>query len=105
MPADRTTQTFWSSITSQSRMLSFGLFVQRMANRIQAGEVRYGAPQLRKQYKSRMEFEVAAYHKTGNMEHLLNIANYAWLESEKPQHKKFHFDTGADSATRDKFGV
>lgn len=102
---ERTTKTFWSSITTQDRMLSFGLFVQRMANRIQVGEVRYGAPKRRQRYMSRMKVEMEAYRKNGNMEHLLNIANYCWLESEAPENKKFHFYAEVGSVTRSELGV
>ena len=86
-------------------MLSFGLFVQRMANRIQVGEIRYGSPKRRQRYMSRMMVEMEAYKKSGNMEHLLNIANYCWLEAEAPENKKFHFDAKVNSATRDRFGI
>ena len=41
-----------------------------------------------------------AYQKSGNREHLLNIANYAWLESLMPENSKFHWDDKVESVTR-----
>jgi hypothetical protein len=103
--SERITKTFWSSVTSLDRMISFGLFIQRQADRIQVGEIRYGVPKRRQRYMSRMQVEMDAYKKTGNMEHLLNIANYCWLESEKPENARFYFDQKVDSVTRKDFGV
>jgi len=51
---------------------------------------------------TRMKLEVTAYRKSGNREHLLNIANYAWLESQAPENPKFHWDNTVDSVTRGK---
>lgn len=47
-----------------------------------------------------MSLELKAYKKTGNEEHLLNIANYCHLESFAPENKKFHYDNTVDSVTR-----
>jgi hypothetical protein len=82
----------------------FNQFLQRMANRISVGHIRYGIPDSRKLYMSRLETELAAYKKSGNMEHLWNIANYAFLESYAPEHKSHHLDSTVESATRKKFG-
>jgi len=75
-------------------------FFQKQGNRLQAGHLQYGIPSASKKYMTRLQKEFTAYKRTGNMEHLLNIANYAWLESIAPEHKKFHFDNTADSVTR-----
>ena len=48
----------------------------------------------------RLGEELKAYKKTGNMEALFNIANYAWLESLAPENPKFHYDPTAKSNTR-----
>lgn len=77
-------------------------FMQKQANRLQQGHVRYGKPNRRKKYMTRMGKELKAYKKTGNAEHLLNIANYCWLENQKPEHENFHFDATVDSVTRGK---
>jgi hypothetical protein len=75
-------------------------FVQRMANRIVFGQVRYGLPDRRHSYLTRMTLELKAYKKTGNAEHLLNIANYCYLENMCPENNKHHFDNTVDSVTR-----
>lgn len=75
-------------------------FLQLMTNRKQVGGLRYGPPAKKQKYLSRMKKELAAYEKTGNMEQLLNIAVYCFLESEAPENRKFHFDNTVDSVTR-----
>lgn len=79
-------------------------FTQKMASRISMGHLRYGQPMKELKMLTRLRMELKAYRKTGNMEHLINIANYAWLESEVPENPKFHFDPTAESATRAKMG-
>jgi hypothetical protein len=73
-----------------------------MANRILQGFCRYGNPHKDKKYLTRLSLELKAYKKTGNAEHLFNIANYASLEYYAPENKKFHFNEFASSATRGK---
>jgi hypothetical protein len=82
--------------------LDFFVFAQRMCNRIGVGHIRYGKPRMRKRYMTRMKMELEAYERTGNCEHLFNIANYAFLESAAPEHSEFHTDNNADSVTRGK---
>ena len=79
-------------------------FVQQMANRLIVGEFRYGSPQRRQRYMSRLEAELEAYKKSGNREQLINIANYAVLESIAPEHPQAHFDNTIASTTRHRFG-
>lgn len=79
-------------------------FVQAMANRLIQGFTRYGPPDPEKKYMTRMKLELTAYRRTGNMEHLYNIANYCVLEAAAPENKKFHFDGTAESVTRSKLG-
>lgn len=97
---------WWSDkakgVTNQE-IANFMNFVQRMANRIIVGHLRYGTPKREQQYMSRAFAELRAYKKTGNMEQLYNVANYCWLESIAPENKKFHFDDTVDSVTRGKF--
>lgn len=93
----------WPCTTRQYR--SFAKFVQLMANRLIQGAYRYGDPQRRQRYMSRLKLEVETYERTGNAESLTNIANYAWLENEAPENDKYHFDNTVESATRKKFGV
>ena len=78
-------------------------FVQSQANRLTVGHFRYGAPHRRKKYMSRLQVELDAYKDTGNREHLINIANYAILESLAPEHPQAHFNNMVASATRHRF--
>lgn len=78
----------------------FGCFLQAMMDRFVQGHFRYGAPHRRKKYLTRLKKELEAYDETGNVEHLMNIANYCYLESECPEHPKSNFDAYAASATR-----
>lgn len=92
--------TLWLSDKIQIPHDSLSRFAQQMFNRITVGEVRYGAPGREKGYMSKMEREVKAYRRTGNREHLINVANFAWLESEWPEHAHHHFDAGVGSVHR-----
>lgn len=78
-------------------------FLHRMGTRIAVGHMRYGEPDRRKRYMYRMEKELAAYKKSGNLEHLYNLANYAFLESVELEHMAHHFDPTVESATRKQF--
>lgn len=84
----------------QRDKISFQKFLTCMSMRVAQGHARYSAPDQRKLYLKRLKMEIAAYTKTGNAEHLFNAANFCWLESEKPQNPKFHFDPSVDSVTR-----
>lgn len=79
-------------------------YLQAMVNRILVGELRYGPPNRRKKYMRRMFLELRAYRNSGNFEHLLNLCNYAYLESVAPENRKLYFDPAAASATRDELG-
>ena|ERR1700761_8568608 len=80
-------------------------FVQGMANRLIQGFFRYGRSTKEQKYMQRMTLELQAYKRTGNYEHLMNLANYALLESEAPENKKFHYNAYVESATRGKSGT
>ena len=75
-------------------------FFNALSKRLAQGHARYGRPESRKAYLDRIGLELKAYRRTGNMEHLYNIANYCWLESETPQNPKFHYNQSVDSVTR-----
>jgi len=79
-------------------------FLQKMTNRLGFGEAQYGKAQRRQCYMTRLGKEYAAYKKTGNAEHLYNIANYAYLESIAPENPKFHEDNTVSSVTRASLG-
>lgn len=76
-------------------------FLQKMANRRAVGALRYGdKPDPDQQYLRRLKRELRAYEASGNIEQLINIAVYCFLESAAPQNPKAHFDPTAPSATR-----
>ena len=75
-------------------------FVQQIINRAMQGYARYGLPDKRKKYMTRLLMEAKAYKKEGNREQLLNIAVYCWLEGMKPENPKHHFEPTRASVTR-----
>ena len=77
-----------------------------MANRLIMGNYRYdkGYPIKRAKFLTRLKLEIEEYEKSGNQEHLINIANYAFLEMEAPEHKNSHFKEVDFSVTRSKIG-
>lgn len=79
---------------------AFSAFLQKMANRAAAGHARYDAIDATKGYMTRLAKELAAYRRAGNIEQLLNIAVYSFLESYAPENQKAHFDNAARSVTR-----
>ena len=95
-------EIWWTSKLNLPNKSAFQDFVTRMSKRLAAGRAQYGPPDARQRYLSRMKLEVKAYQRTGNMEHLINIANYAHLEAFAPENKKFHLDNGVESVTRGK---
>lgn len=84
---------------------SFGKFLQRMANRLVVGAARYGNAKSTDQFLTRLKAEVREYTKTGNAEHLINAANYCFLETIAPEHKHSHFEQTTKSVTRDVLGM
>lgn len=96
---------FWTKAAHLAdKGLRFGIFVQKQANRLIVGSYRYdkGKPLYRAKYLTRLVAEIEAYKATGNQEHLINAANYCWLESEKPEHPNSHFKHESKSITRGK---
>jgi|SRR5580658_213976 hypothetical protein len=77
-------------------------FVAQCRARLHVGQYRYGSPDRSAQYHRRLLLEVKAYNKTGNAEHLYNIANYCLLESIAPGHPKHHINPLVESVTRGK---
>ena len=76
-------------------------FFSAQTKRLVTGYCRYQRITLsQKKYLTRLCTELSAYRKTGNREHLFNIANYAFLESQHPENKKFHWNSEVASATR-----
>lgn len=101
-----TLPTWWPD-KGINKALEFGVFVQRMANRLIVGMYRYdkGRPSSRAKYLKRIKAEVAAYESSGNQEHLINAANYAFLEMLAPEHQAAHFKEVDFSVTRNRLGL
>lgn len=97
-----TLNIFWSDKLKGHDRKKVQDFFQKMANRLMQGHARYGSPVSSQNYMTRLIMEVKHYKRNGNMEQLINIANYAWLESQAPENPKFHFDSTVDSVTRGK---
>jgi hypothetical protein len=73
-------------------------FLQKMINRMIIGHYRYGPMRLMgKTEKStktplqRIKMTLAQYNKTGNIEILVDLANYCMSEFTYPSHKKAHY--------------
>lgn len=80
-------------------------FLQSVAAHYIQGNLRYGPPHAGRMYFSRLQKEAAAYGKTGNAEHLLNVAVYCLLEMIAPQHPRHHHNGLVDSVTRKEYGA
>lgn len=97
---------FWFS-RYEEKGRSAALFWQKCMNRLMVGCFRYdkGKPIKKAKYLTRLKAELKAYEESGNQEHLVNIANYCFLETVAPQHKKAHWAVLEKSVTRDKLGM
>lgn len=98
----KTLEIFFSLKLKLPHEKAFQRFLQMQANRIMQGYCRYGVPGNAYQYLTRMEKELEVYKRIGNREQLINIANYAFLESYEPEHPEHHHDTSLGSVTRKK---
>ena len=94
-----TIELFWSDKLKRPDANLFKAFAQAMVMRLMQGWPTYGFD-ARFQYLTRLEREVCAYRETGNREHLINAANYCYMESEKPELLGSHWDNGVKSVTR-----
>lgn len=75
-------------------------FVQKMRNRILMSHYKYGwmkdtYPELA-DAGACLEQRFALYKETGNLEHLVDVANFAMIEFMYPRHPNAHFK-GTDS--------
>lgn len=77
-------------------------FFTSQVKRLVQGHLSYGRPHREKRYMTRAAKELAAYRRTGNREHLINLANYAFLEDQAPENRKYHWNAEAESVTRGK---
>jgi hypothetical protein len=80
----------------------FSRFMDRMVARLMMGWVNGYGFHRRYRYLTRIQMELAAYENTGNKEHLVNLANYAYLEFHKPEREGAYYDPGVESVTRGK---
>lgn len=71
-------------------------FVQKMKNRIVVSHYKYGW--IRESYPeisdaiASLEERLDLYKKTGNLEHLVDVANFAMIEFMRPRHGNAHFE-------------
>lgn len=71
-------------------------FVQKMRNRIAVSHYKYGwmahtYPEIGDAIASLKE-RLALYEKTGNLEHLVDVGNFAMIEYMRPRHPNAHFE-------------
>ena len=66
-------------------------FLQRMVNRLIVGGHRHGENGARQDYLKRLRGAARRYEETGNVEFLVDVANYALLEAHYPLHQNAHF--------------
>lgn len=77
-------------------------FLRLMFNRLLMGRLRYGSKrpspnQVRYNYTKSVKDKIDLYEKTGNTEHLIDIANYAMLEFRHGTHPNKHFSATDDT--------
>jgi hypothetical protein len=73
-------------------------FLQKMVNRLLVGHYRYGENHPQQDYLRRARKALSDYANTGNVEFLIDAANYAMLEAHYPLHPNAHLqvvDKGA----------
>lgn len=77
-------------------------FEELMRNRLLMGAFRYGllnAPGKKKWDRmARIHEEVQLYQETGNLEYLVDVANYCLLEFEESTHPNKHFRAADDES-------
>lgn len=75
-------------------------FEQLMRNRLLIGRFRYGKMSDPNKGKfdmvGSMIYRLRLYQSTGNLEHLVDVANLALVEFVHPQHPNAHFDAEDD---------
>lgn len=72
-------------------------FIQKMKNRMVVSHYKYGwvrdtYPEIGDAIASLKE-RLELYEKTGNLEHLIDIGNFAMIEYIAPRHPDAHFET------------
>lgn len=74
-------------------------FLRTITNYMINGHCRYGEPKKTQLYLDSLTEELKRYKRSGNREHLINIAVYCWLEMVAPQHNNHHWKDTEKSAT------
>lgn len=93
--------------TSDKATISWShAFLQLMLNRLafgyfrhQKGTTRHDAPSRNKQYLPRLKQAIDTYEKTGNVEFLVDVANYAALEWEIEKDNRLQRNIDSHSRT------
>lgn len=75
-------------------------FLQQMVSRLVVGEHRYGANNAGQDYLRRARRALEHYAKTGNIEFLVDAANYALLEAHYPLHPNAHYEVSDSNGRR-----
>lgn len=74
-------------------------------NRLIVGAHRYGTGTIGGKagydYLKRVQRSLRNYQQSGNLEYLVDAANYCWLEFQAPSHPKAHF-AASDSSGRNR---
>lgn len=77
-------------------------FIQQMRNRMLMGSFRYGRDADPKKWRynllAGMRKKFLAYEETGNIEHLIDLANYCHMEFRRPSRLLAHFHAEDDHA-------
>lgn len=78
-------------------------FIRKMKNRIVVSHYKYGwmehtYPELADAIAS-LEERLSLYKKTGNKEHLVDVANFAMIEYMFPRHPDAHFEVTDSDAS------
>lgn len=70
-------------------------FIKMMRNRMLLGSFRYGRDADPKKWRynslAGMRKKFLAYEESGNIEHLIDLANYCHMEYRRPSHPRAHF--------------
>jgi hypothetical protein len=73
-------------------------FLQGMINRLAVGYHRYGPlDPKRANWVKTLELRLEAYKETGNIDYLMDVANFAMFEWRFSQHQEAHNDPNAKS--------
>jgi len=85
-------------------------FIRKMKARMFVGYFRYGeSTQYKKDHSYKIvdtiQKRIAAYEETGNLEHLIDAANFCMIEYKAPQHPDAHFETVEEEDHTKRLGI